>query len=47
MIKSKQKLILCWITDSTIPVPERPGLGIELKPEVLEAKQRRKKKMDT
>ena len=37
------KLMDGWpgISDSAIPVPERPGLGIELKPEVLEANERR------
>ena len=39
------KLMDGWpgIVDSAIPVPERPGLGIELKPEVLEANEKRKK----
>ena len=39
------KLMDGWpgISDSAIPVPEEPGLGIELKPEVLEANERRKK----
>ena len=31
------------IVESAIPVPDRPGLGIELKPEVLEANERRKR----
>jgi len=31
------------ITNGEIPVPDRPGLGIELKPEVLEANERRKR----
>ena len=41
------KLMDGWpgITDSTIPVPERPGLDIELKPNVLEANERIKKEM--
>jgi len=39
------KWMIGWpgITESAIPVPDRPGLGIELKPEVLEANERRKR----
>jgi galactonate dehydratase len=31
------------ISESAIPVPVHPGLGIELKPEILEANKRRKR----
>jgi galactonate dehydratase len=39
------KLMDGWpgITHSALPLPDRPGLGIELRPEVLEANERRKR----